>query len=98
MINIVIFSDMVVYATPQWGKICLDTSFNTIIMDNSHTPQMMMVRHQMFILMLTVQFTYYMCCGVQVIFYTFLLNICEASLQNGPYVASKINRVYQLIS
>ena len=52
-----------------------DTSFNTIIMDNSHDPKMMMVRHQMFILMLTVQFMYKMCYGVQVIFYIFLLNI-----------------------
>ena len=27
-----------------------------------------------------------------------LFTICEASLQNGPYVARKINRVYKLIS
>ena len=52
-----------------------DTSFNTIIMDNSHDPKMMMVRCQLFMLMLTVQFMYNMCYGVQVIFYIFLLNI-----------------------
>ena len=56
------------------------------------TPNMMMVRRQLFILMLTVQFMYKMYYGVQVIFYILLLNICEASLQYGPYVARKKNR------
>ena len=44
-------------------------------MDNSHDPKNDDGQASDVILMLTVQFTYYMCCGVQVIFYIFLLNI-----------------------
>ena len=53
------------------GSNMSDTSFNTIIMNDSHDPKMMMVRRQLFILMLAVQFMYKMCYDVQVIFYIF---------------------------
>ena len=36
MSTIVVYCHIGVYATPQWGKMGMTPSFNTIIMDNSH--------------------------------------------------------------
>ena len=75
MITIVVYCHIGVYATPQWGKIGMTTSFYTIIIDNSHDPKNGDGQASAVHLDVDSPVQYKMCYGVQVIFYIFLLNI-----------------------
>ena len=45
MIIIVVYHHIGVDATPHWGQTMSDTSFNTIIMDNSHGDSQVLAVH-----------------------------------------------------